>query len=125
MSAKVVDASVIAAWCFREPRSEEALALFSGAELYAPLLLAYELTSIARRKAVTYPDKARLIEQALMTALSLPIRWSDVNHLAVMRTAVTAKITTYDASYLYLAKKIGAPLLTFDNELERVSRDLA
>ena len=124
MPAKVVDASVVAAWCFREPRSEEALSLLSGAELYAPVLLAYELTSVARRKAITYPGKTDLIEKALLTALSLPIQWSDVQHLAVMRMAATANITTYDASYLYLARKIGAPLLTFDNELERVSRDL-
>ena len=122
MPAKVVDASVVAAWCFREPRSGEALSLLSGADIYAPMLLAYELTSIARRKVLTYPGKSASIEQALLTALSLPIQWSDVDHLTVMRMAVAADITTYDASYLYLARKMGAALVTFDKQLERVSR---
>lgn len=52
MPDKVADASVLAAVIFREPRSDEARALLSGAELCEPLLLAYELTSIARKKAL-------------------------------------------------------------------------
>lgn len=54
MPAKVVDASVIAAWCFREPRAPEAMGILRDSDLHAPILLAYELTSIARRKAITY-----------------------------------------------------------------------
>ena len=46
MPARVVDASVVGAWCFAEPRSDEALALLSGAELHAPMLLAYELAVV-------------------------------------------------------------------------------
>lgn len=122
MSAKVIDASVAAAWCFREPMAKEAFSLLSGAELHAPSLLAYELTSIARRKVENEPANIELISEALRTVLSLPINWSDVNHPAVMEIALAENITTYDASYLYLAGKIGAPLVTFDKVLNRVSR---
>lgn len=122
MPAKVVDASVIAAWCFREPRASEALAIVRETDLHAPLLLAYELTSIARKKAIVYSEKAGLIEEALRTALALPIHWSDVDHLAVMHLALAANLTTYDACYLYVARKVGIPLVTFDENLEKASR---
>jgi predicted nucleic acid-binding protein len=85
------------------------------------LLLAYELTSIARRKAETQPDRADLFGEALRTALDLPIHWSDVDHLAVLRLALDRAITTYDARYLYLSHKLNVPLSTFDRKLARAS----
>ena len=119
MPAKVVDASVLAAWCFRESRASEALGLFQGSEIYAPYLLAYELTSIARRKATTYPHRLDVLSEALQTALALPIHWSEVDHLTVLQLALDANLTAYDASYLCLARALGAPLATFDQRLVR------
>jgi predicted nucleic acid-binding protein len=124
MPARVVDASVVAAWCFREPRASEALALLQQADLYAPSLMAYELISIAVRKAGAYPDTVDLLSDALQTALALPIYWSDVDPAAVFRLAVDAKLTGYDASYLYLARVQGAPLATFDRRLALAAREV-
>ncbi len=124
MPAKVVDASVIAAWCFREPRAPEALAIIRESELHAPLLLAYELTSIARKKTKVYPEKAELIEEALRTALALPIHWSEVDYITVMHLALSADLSTYDACYLYVARKGNLPLATFDESLEKASRNI-
>ncbi|MBI2872070.1 MAG: type II toxin-antitoxin system VapC family toxin [Chloroflexi bacterium] len=123
MPARVVDASVLAAWCFREPRASEALGLLQGPDLYAPYLLAYELASIARRKATAYPERLEVLSEALATALALPIHWSDVDHVAVLRLALDANLATYDASYLYLARALGAPLATFDQRLVRAAQD--
>jgi predicted nucleic acid-binding protein len=121
MSVKVVDASVIAAWCFREPRAAEAMQILRDSELHAPLLLAYELTSIARRKAIVYPEKTDVLEEALQWAFAIPIHWSEVDHLAVLHLALDSNLTTYDACYLYLARKLDAPLATFDHKLARVN----
>ncbi len=121
MPAKVVDASVMAAWCFREPRASEAMGILRGSELHAPLLLAYELTSIARRKALAYPEQAAVLEEALQMAFAVRIHWSEVDHLAVLRLALDANLTTYDACYLYLARKLGATLATFDQHLARAT----
>ena len=121
MPAKVVDASVMAAWCFREPRAEEALNLIKDSELYAPFLLAYELDSIARKKIITYPGNASAMIESLQIAFTIPINWSEVEHLAVLRLALDTNLTTYDACYLYLARKKGIPLVTFDERLAQVS----
>ncbi len=121
MPAKVVDASVIAAWCYREPRAPDALAIIRASDLHAPVLLAYELTSIARKKIQAYPDKADLIKEALRTVLTLPFHWHDVDHLAVLNLALNTNLSTYDACYLYVAQKAGIPLVTFDERLSKAS----
>ena len=121
MSAKVVDASIVAAWCFREPRAAEAMGILSGCELHAPLLLAYELTSIARKKVIAYSEKAAALGEALQLAFTVPIRWSEVDHPAVLRFALDINLTTYDACYLYLSRKLGVPIVTFDQRLARAA----
>jgi len=122
MPVKVVDASLMGAWFFRESRATEAFQLLGDAELHAPYLLAFELTSIAQRKTVEKPEKAQVYAEALRMAFSLPISWDDVDHLAVLRLALEANLTTYDACYLYLALKLGVPLITFDERLARASK---
>jgi len=121
MPAKVVDASVMAAWCFREPRAAEAMGILKDSQLHAPLLLAYELTSIARRKTIAYPEKAAALEEALQMALAVPIHWSETDHLAVLHLALDADLSTYDACYLYLARRLGVSLATFDQQLARAA----
>lgn len=58
MPVKVVDASVLAALAFGEPRADEAASLLSGADLYAPNLLPYEMASVAIKKIERYPAQA-------------------------------------------------------------------
>ena len=117
MPTKVLDASVLGALIFGEPRAKEALSLLEGAELYAPPLLAYELTSVARKKALKYPQLRERISEALEIGLSLDINWTEVDHLEVLRLALETGLTTYDASYLYLARSLSVPLLTFDERV--------
>lgn len=121
MPVRVVDASVLAAWCFREPRASEAMEIIRESELHAPLLLAYELTSIARRKTIAYPEKTAVLEEALKMAFAVPIHWNEVDHLAVLRLALEVNITTYDACYLHLARALGVSLATFDQRLVRAT----
>jgi predicted nucleic acid-binding protein len=97
------------------------MGILSDSELHAPLLLAYELTSIARKKAITYPEKAAILGEALQMAFAVPIRWSEVDHLAVLRLALSVNLNTYDACYLYLSRKLGVPMATFDQRLARAA----
>ena len=121
MPAKVVDASVIASLIFEEPRAEEADSLLRGADLHAPLLMAYELTSIARKKAEQLPVQREDFAEALEAGLAMDINWRDVRHSAVLRIALETGLTTYDACYLYLSRLLGAGLATFDRRLGRLA----
>jgi len=51
----------------------------------------------------------------------VPIRWSEVDHPAVLRIALGINLTIYDACYLYLSKKLGVPMVTFDQQLARAA----
>jgi len=117
MPGKVVDASVLGAVMFGEPRANEARLLLADAELYAPALLAYELASIARKKIVMFPDQKAAFLQLLQESLNLAIFWADVLLPEVVDLALETGLSTYDASYLYLARYLGLPLVTFDNQL--------
>ena len=98
MPGKVADASVLAAMFFREGRAVEAQTLLGAVELYEPALLAYELTSVARKKIRETPDLTDAVVQALEFALSMDVHWVAVDHQAVLRLALRTGLTTYDAS---------------------------
>ncbi|MCH8106902.1 MAG: type II toxin-antitoxin system VapC family toxin [Chloroflexi bacterium] len=118
MPGNVVDASVIAAIAFQEPRTLEAEAILEGADLVAPPLLGFELANIARNKAIRDPHLRRVIEEGLLEVLQFDIQWQEVDHIAVLALALETGLTTYDASYLYLARTLGIPLVTFDQRLQ-------
>jgi len=117
MPARVVDASVLGALLFGEPRAEEAFSLLQGADLYAPTHLNYELTSIARKKVLRYPEQRAGLFKALRVGLALNLHRVEVDHEAVLRLALETGLTSYDAGYLSLARFLGVPLRTFDEQL--------
>lgn len=122
MGAKVVDASVLAALVFGEPGSEEALRLLEGQMLYAPFLLGFELAHVAVKKTAGHPRDSDKILEALALAFGLEIQWVEVDYPAVARLACETGLTAYDASYLYLSRSLGIPLLTFDAQLKAQCR---
>ena len=117
MPGKVADASLLGAVVFGEPRAFEARALLAGVDLYEPTLLAYELASITRKKIGIYPEQQEVLLQALEESLNMEISWVEIPHPAVVELALETGLTTYDSSYLYLAKNLGVPLVTFDQQL--------
>lgn len=120
--AAVADASVLAAVAFGEPSGDSAAEVLAGYALHEPDLLTYELASVALRKVLRAPDRLQDIMQGLALALALDVRWVEVDQLAVVRLALEHSMTTYDATYLYLALALGIPLMTFDSILTRAAR---
>ena len=122
---KVVDTSAIAAVLFGEPEGEAAVRRFGGARLVAPGLLAFELANVCVTKCGRHPRQ----REALLTAFALRHRFAieevAVDHVAVVEVALATKLTAYDASYLWLARELGAELVTFDDALERAAAALA
>ena len=119
MRRVVVDASVLAAITFGEADAPEWSTRLDGAGLYAPTLLQYELASVARKKCREFPDRTREFLLALGLTLS-PTRgivWMDPNPVDVVMIANATGLSTYDASYLWLAGFLEADLATRDRKL--------
>ena len=122
MPARVVDASVFAAAYFRERRWSEAYLLIAGDGLVAPTLLNYEMANIAGKKIERFPQRREFISESFQTFLRLNVHLRDVDYWQVVDLAALTGLTAYDASYLYVARELNLPLITFDTQLARVAR---
>jgi predicted nucleic acid-binding protein len=120
---RVIDASALGAVTFGETRATEVVDLLRDARLFAPSLIAYELTSIARKKIGHRPDDAFVITRALDAALKMSgLEMSEVDPMGVLDLTRETGLTTYDASYLWLSRELGVDLVTLDEGLARASR---
>jgi len=115
---KVVDASAMGALVFGEPDAEKVSDELSRGVLTAPAILWFELASVCRKKLSRYPERRTALLQAFELSQRIPIRSIGVDHLQVVYLAEKTELTTYDASYLWLAQKIGGTLVTLDRTLK-------
>lgn len=120
MPVRVVDASALGALLFGESQAEEVAERLDHAELVAPPLLWFEITSICLKKIKAQPGSAEKILSAFMYFPSLAVKQAEIDHVAVIELAHKKKLTTYDASYLWLAGEFQAELVTLDKKLLRV-----
>jgi predicted nucleic acid-binding protein len=119
MSVRVVDASALGALVFAEPKAEKIARDLEGSSLTAPALLWFEVASICLKKMTAYPSQRKEILAAFSLARQLPIQMVDVDHRAVVELARETGLTTYDASYLWLARQVGGKLVTLDRKLQK------
>jgi predicted nucleic acid-binding protein len=121
MNVKVVDASAIAALLFNEPQANEIANQLDNVSLMAPTLLWFEMASICLKKLTAHPDKRESILQAFTLLDNLSIEAMEIDYPAVVKLAEKMGITTYDASYLWLASAHCSELVTLDKKLQKVS----
>jgi len=117
MGVSVVDASALAAVAFAEPDAQAIVARLREDRLAAPALLWFELANVCATKARRHPEQRSALQQAFALASRLPVEVVAVDHVAVVELAGAAGLTAYDAAYLWLARQLGAPLVTLDRAL--------
>jgi predicted nucleic acid-binding protein len=80
------------------------------------------LANVAWKKARRQPADAAAILMALERALDdrSGLAWRDVDHADAVLVAEATGLSTYDASYLWLAGALGADLVTLDRRLASV-----
>jgi predicted nucleic acid-binding protein len=119
MPVTVVDASALGALVFGEPRAEEISARLSGGQMVAPALLWFELASICMKKIKAHPQLQNHLFDALLLALYLPIEVIEVDQGQTVKIANQTGLTTYDASYVWLAREVNGDLITLDKVMLR------
>lgn len=122
--AVVVDASAVAAVLFGEPEGDAVRRQLRGHVLHAPSLIDDELTHVAWKKLQRSPSSASAIFEALSAVPRLNVTCVQPDAVHVLATAAAARVSTYDASYLWLARTLGVRLVTLDKALARTSARL-
>jgi predicted nucleic acid-binding protein len=119
MAVKVVDASALAAMLFGEPEADAIASRLADARLVAPALLGFELANVCLIKSRRHPEQRSALAAAFRLRTHLAVEEIAVDHEAALELAVTTGLTVYDASYLWLARQLGAELVTLDQQLAR------
>lgn len=128
---KVLDASVVLGWLLREPLPAPLERLLddhvSGrVPAVAPELLRYEVGNVLARGAGLDEAAARSGYERFLALEVQTFALGDDEYRAALDLALTRGITVYDASYMALARALGARFATADRHLaERLAdRDL-
>jgi predicted nucleic acid-binding protein len=127
----VLDASIALSWCFADEANTHTWSLLERLEIetaYVPSLWALEMSNILilaeRRKRISYAHVILSLE--LFSSLSIQVD-EETSYRAFHETSQLAykeKLTSYDASYLELALRLGIPLATKDKTLATVAKKL-
>ena len=131
MTGFVIDCSVAVAWCFEDeatPASDGLLERLGAEAAAAPAIWPLELGNVLvmaeRRGRVNATQVAEFV--SLLRELPVAIEEETPQRAfdEVLALARNEGLTTYDASYLELAMRLGVPLATQDKELRLAAERL-
>ncbi len=124
MNEIVIDASVALAWCFKDERTAVTAELLERVQTdlaAVPILWHLEIANVLalaeRRGRITSAESAELI--ALLETLEIAVDEETPSRAfgRVLDLARSERLTAYDAAYLDLAMRLGAPLASKDRDL--------
>jgi predicted nucleic acid-binding protein len=126
--ALVIDTSVTMAWCFEDEATDGTdaiLEMLVEDEAFVPSLWTFEVSNVLlvaeRRSRINEAQASRFLD--LLTQLPIRVDVSPVDALSLLSTGRHHGLTAYDAAYLALAERLGAPLATLDQRLARASHN--
>jgi len=118
----VIDAAALLAVLLEEPERPALLAATTGAVLFAPASLPWEvgnaLVAAVRRRRLTAAEA----EAGWTAYQTIPIRLVEVDIGRAMALATERGLYAYDAYMLEAARNRGLPLLTLDAKLSDAAR---
>src|SRR5690348_10393179 len=109
----------MAAIVFDELDRELVEELLQGTNLFAPLLLDYEMASVCLKKIRLVPADRNGLIAAFDRFSTLPITRVANDMEETIALAMDNKLSLYDASYLWLARSLDVELVTLDDKLKR------
>ncbi len=130
MRMLVLDASIIAKWYNKEEYSDKAIEIrekyIDGLlDIKEPALILYEVSNaIYKNDQLNIEDAMKAVE-SLMRLIEATIEIpSNEDAKEMMKIARSLKISFYDSSYIQIAKKYNAKLITADDEMYRKAKKL-
>jgi len=125
----VLDASIALTWCFSDEATPSTMALLERLEFESaivPGLWTLEVGNILiaaeKRKRINYAGITEFLTLLESLNIETDIETSARGFRDILSLSHSEKLTTYDAAYLELAMRLGLPLATKDNELQRAAK---
>jgi len=120
----VLDTSAIIAVITDEPEGDKVINLTGNAVLVCPNVISFEvtnsLTRMIKKKGIDREKAINLVK----SFQKIPIKLFENNLESVLEIAWDYKIYAYDAFFLDTAKSLNLPLLTFDDEMKTIGKEL-
>ena len=120
----VADTNTFLAVALNEPERDWLIQATDGHDLVAPAVLPYEignaLSSLVRRDVVT----ERQLAAAWDATAAVPVELATIDPRAALLLAGHFRIYAYDAYFLQCALETKSPLLTLDQGMKRVAKQL-
>lgn len=120
----VLDASAVVEVLLRTPQGEQVQATIRApdAELHVPALCDVEVAAVLRRGLLTARLGPPRAAEALEDYFDLPLTRHGHQRLIERALALRDNFSAYDATYVALAERLGAVLVTADGRLARAAR---
>jgi predicted nucleic acid-binding protein len=122
VTAKVIDASAAVAILFDELTREAVIEEIGDAELFAPTLLPFEVGNACMKKIKARPAELHSMLGGFAAYQDLTVQEVSVDRIGVATLAQRERLSFYDAAYLWLARELGAELVTLDEKLAKAAR---
>jgi predicted nucleic acid-binding protein len=120
----VIDTSVIISVITNEKSKSKLIEITEGEDLISPLSLNWELgnafSAMFKRNRIDLETAKRAIEYYNM----IPIRLVNVDIYKSLEISYQYKIYAYDAYFLECARNYNLPLLTIDNGLVKIGKQM-
>ncbi len=120
----VIDTSVLIAVLANEQQKAHLIQLTTGGRLFAPPSVHWEVgnafSAMLKRQRITAPAA----QHALEMYASIPIRFVDIQLADALRLCAQHNLYAYDAYVLQCALTLNLPLISLDQSLLTVARQL-
>lgn len=121
----VADTNTFLAVALNEPERDWLIDISDGHDLTAPAVLPYEignaLSSLVRREVIP----SRQLEAVWNAAISIPVELASIDTRAALLLAGRFRIYAYDAYFLQCSLETKCPLLTLDQGMKRIAKELS
>jgi predicted nucleic acid-binding protein len=118
----VIDTSITMAWCFEDEATaatDAVLDRLRDEDVAVPAIWPLEVANVLlvaeRRRRLTEAQASRFLE--LIDQLPIEVDDAPSDLVGVVAAGRRHELSAYDASYLVLAERLGAPLATLDRRL--------
>ena len=120
----VIDNSVVMAWVFEDeanPYADAVLEKLLNSSAIVPTIWPLEVVNVLlvaeRRKRLKQADSIRFITLLSQLPIFVEQEWPEDQMEELLAVGRASNLSSYDASYLYLAMRKGLPIATLDQKL--------